>query len=276
MSGYHQYVHAGGYAAGGWTVYAPHTPATMSQTFSTVAGVTYTISFWAQNNGNAAPDNSLHVTWNGATVASIVDLAYRGPLPNYTEFTYTFTATSDTSTLTLALENRVNLMFVDEISVVQLPGTETTAGTISYTDDDVGETHTVSVSPSAAGYLGSFSAAVTTQSSGGSNGTVNWTFNVADADIQHLAGGEAITQTYTVTIDDGNGGTVSEDIEVVLTGADEAPILGTDGDDVLLERAGRNCSMVASAATFCLAAARPIPSSLMRTLSPMPARTSAT
>ncbi|MCO6406754.1 VCBS domain-containing protein [Hoeflea alexandrii] len=238
VSGYFQYVHSGGYAAGGWTVYSPYTPATMSQTFSTVAGVTYTISFWAQNNGNAAPDNSLHVTWNGATVASIVDLAYRGPLPNYTEFTYTFTATSDTSTLTLALENRVNLMFVDEISVVQLPGTETTAGTISYTDDDVGETHTVSVSPSAAGYLGSFSAAVTTQSSGGSNGTVNWTFNVADADIQHLAGGEAITQTYTVTIDDGNGGTVSEDIEVVLTGADEAPIPGTAGDDVLLGEGG--------------------------------------
>ncbi|GAB5460426.1 VCBS domain-containing protein [Hoeflea alexandrii] len=238
VSGYFQYVHSGGYAAGGWTVYAPHTPATMSQTFSTVAGVTYTISFWAQNNGNAAPDNSLHVTWNGATVASIVDLAYRGPLPNYTEFTYTFTATSDTSTLTLALENRVNLMFVDEISVVQLPGTETTAGTISYTDDDVGETHTVSVSPSAAGYLGSFSAAVTTQSSGGSNGTVNWTFNVSDADIQHLAGGETITQTYTVTIDDGNGGTVNEDIDVVLTGVDEAPILGTAADDVLLGEGG--------------------------------------
>lgn len=230
VSGHFQYVHSGGYAAGGWTVYAPHTPATMSQTFSTVAGVTYTISFWAQNNGNAAPDNSLHVTWNGATVASIVDLAYRGPLPNYTEFTYTFTATSDTSTLTLALENRVNLMFVDDISVVQLPGTETTDGTISFTDADVGETHTVSFVPSAAGYLGIFAAAVSTESSGGSVGTVDWTFNVADADIQHLAAGETVTQTYTVTIGDGNGGTVSEDIDVTLTGVNDAPVLaGLDG-----------------------------------------------
>ena len=230
VSGYFQYVHSGAYAAGGWSVYAPYAPATLSQTFSTVAGATYTISFWAQNNGNAAPDNSLNVTWNGASVASIVDLAYAGPLPNYTEFTYTFTATSDSSTLALAIENRVNYTFVDDISVVRLPGTETTSGTISFTDLDVGDTHTASFTPAGTGYLGSFAATVGAESSAGSTGTVNWTFNVADADIQHLAAGETVTQTYTVTIGDGNGGTVSEDIDVTLTGVNDNPTLtGLDG-----------------------------------------------
>jgi VCBS repeat-containing protein len=241
VSSYHYYVHSGVYGAGGTTFYTKDVPFTYSQSFGTVAGTTYTISFWVENKGFSSTgeiDNSVLVTWDGATVGSVIDLAYATGTSNFTEYSYTFTASSATSTLALAVTNNVGYTYIDDVSVVQLPGTETAAGTISFTDDDVGETHTVSFAPSAAGYFGTFSAALATESSGGSTGRVEWTFNVADADIQHLAAGETVSQIYTVTIDDGNGGTVSEDIEVVLTGADEAPILGTAGDDVLLGDAG--------------------------------------
>ncbi|MCZ4290483.1 beta strand repeat-containing protein [Hoeflea alexandrii] len=231
VSSYAPNVHSGGSAAGGWSVYSHDIPVTYSQTFNTVAGATYTIGFWAQNKGSGLPaDNSVLVTWDGATVGSVIDMPYGGSASNYTEFSYTFTATSSSSTLVFAVVNNVNYTFLDDVSVVQQPGTETTGGTISFTDADVGETHTVSFVPSAAGYLGIFAAAVSTESSGGSLGTVDWTFNVADADIQHLAAGETVTQTYTVTIDDGNGGTVSEDIDVTLTGVNDDPTLtGLDG-----------------------------------------------
>jgi VCBS repeat-containing protein len=241
VSSYHYYVHSGVYGAGWTTFYTKDVPFTYSQSFGTVAGTTYTISFWVENKGFSSTgeiDNSVLVTWDGATVGSVIDLAYATGTSNFTEYSYTFTASSATSTLALAVTNNVGYTYIDDVSVVQLPGTETAAGTISFTDDDVGETHTVSFAPSAAGYFGTFSAALATESSGGSTGRVEWTFNVADADIQHLAAGETVSQIYTVTIDDGNGGTVSEDIEVVLTGADEAPILGTAGDDVLLGDAG--------------------------------------
>jgi VCBS repeat-containing protein len=241
VSSYHYYIHSGVYGDGWTTFYTKDVPFTYSQSFGTVAGTTYTISFWVENKGFSSTgeiDNSVLVTWDGATVGSVIDLAYATGTSNFTEYSYTFTASSATSTLALAVTNNVGYTYIDDVSVVQLPGTETAAGTISFTDDDVGETHTVSFAPSAAGYFGTFSAALATESSGGSTGRVEWTFNVADADIQHLAAGETVSQIYTVTIDDGNGGTVSEDIEVVLTGADEAPILGTAGDDVLLGDAG--------------------------------------
>jgi VCBS repeat-containing protein len=221
VSSYHYYVHSGVYGAGGTTFYTKDVPFTYSQSFGTVAGTTYTISFWVENKGFSSTgeiDNSVLVTWDGATVGSVIDLAYATGTSNFTEYSYTFTASSATSTLALAVTNNVGYTYIDDVSVVQLPGTETAAGTISFTDDDVGETHTVSFAPSAAGYFGTFSAALATESSGGSTGRVEWTFNVADADIQHLAAGETVSQIYTVTIDDGNGGTVSEDIEVVLTG----------------------------------------------------------
>ncbi|WP_417435582.1 VCBS domain-containing protein [Hoeflea sp.] len=236
VSGYEYYVHSGGYGAGGTSYYINDVPFTCSQTFDTVAGVTYTVSFWVENKAYSATgaiDNSVLVTWDGATVGSVIDLAYATGKANFTEFSYTFTANSDTSTLALAVTNNVGYTYIDDISVVQLPGTEVASGTISFTDGDVGETHTASFTPSAAGYVGTFSAAVSTESSGGTPGTVDWTFDVADADIQHLAAGETVTQTYTVTIDDGNGGTVSEDIDVVLTGVNDAPVLNAALDPIV-------------------------------------------
>ena len=39
------------------------------------------------------------------------------------------------------------------------------------------------------------------------DGTVTWTYAVANAATQYLAVGQTATETFTVTIDDGHGGT---------------------------------------------------------------------
>ena len=37
---------------------------------------------------------------------------------------------------------------------------------------------------------------------------MGWSYSVADAAAQYLAAGQTVTETYQLTLDDGNGGTV--------------------------------------------------------------------
>ena len=64
------------------------------------------------------------------------------------------------------------------------------------------------------GYLGSFTLDPVDQP--GDN--VGWDFSVSDADLDALDEGEVVTQTYTVEIDDGNGGTATQDVTITITG----------------------------------------------------------
>ena len=50
-------------------------------------------------------------------------------------------------------------------------------------------------------------------------GQVDWTFSVPDADIDYLAKGEVVTQSYTITVNDGNGGSVDQQVTVTITGS---------------------------------------------------------
>ena len=52
-------------------------------------------------------------------------------------------------------------------------------------------------------------------------GTVGWTFTLDNALAQQLAAGQVITQTYTVTIDDQHGGTITQDVTVTITGTND-------------------------------------------------------
>jgi VCBS repeat-containing protein len=61
--------------------------------------------------------------------------------------------------------------------------------------------------------------------------TIGWTFTLADAAIDWLALGESLVQTYTVTIDDGNGGTVDQLVTVTITGTNDAPTIVAEATD---------------------------------------------
>ena len=55
--------------------------------------------------------------------------------------------------------------------------------------------------------------------------SVGWTFTLDDNDpiLQSLAAGQTITQVYTVTVMDNNGGTVTQDVTITITGTNDAP-----------------------------------------------------
>src|SRR5437016_1334831 len=52
------------------------------------------------------------------------------------------------------------------------------------------------------------------------DGTVTWSYDVADSAFDFVADGETLTLIYTATVDDGHGGVVSTPITVSIHGAD--------------------------------------------------------
>jgi VCBS repeat-containing protein len=105
------------------------------------------------------------------------------------------------------------------------------AGTVSFTDVDLTDTHSVSVTvPAGSNYLGTFTPTFTTatDATGGKTGTVGWTFTVADDATDSLAQGQTLTQTYTVTVDDGHGGIAKQDVVVTINGSNENPTVNVN------------------------------------------------
>ncbi len=107
-------------------------------------------------------------------------------------------------------------------------------GTLTFTDNDASDTHTATATPNDSGYVGTFTPTVDD-----ATGKVNWEFTVPDADIDHLAEGEILTQVYTVTVDDGNGGTATRDVTVTITGRNDGPVAAADSPVAV---AGQNAS----------------------------------
>src|SRR6185312_15607188 len=65
----------------------------------------------------------------------------------------------------------------------------------------------------------------------GLGGSQPWSFSAQDKNFDYLAAGEKLTLTYTVKVDDGNGGTVTQDVVVVVTGTNDTPAIAVAGSD---------------------------------------------
>src|SRR5262249_33749159 len=57
------------------------------------------------------------------------------------------------------------------------------------------------------------------------DGTVTWSYDVADSAFDFLADGETLTLTYTATVDDGHGGVVSTPFTVTVIGTNDVPTI---------------------------------------------------
>lgn len=114
-------------------------------------------------------------------------------------------------------------MILDSVNVSPAtgPATESTAGSMSFSDAETGDTHSASFLPNGSGYVGTFS--LDPVSEAGGTGSVAWHFTVDNADIQFLAQGQTLTQDYLVTIADNNGGSTTQDITVTIDGTNDAP-----------------------------------------------------
>ena len=64
-----------------------------------------------------------------------------------------------------------------------------------------------------------------TKAAGSSAGSVDLSFSAASTAFDYLAKGEVLTLTYTVAIDDGDGGITSQTFTITVTGTNDAPVL---------------------------------------------------
>ncbi|MDQ2082873.1 VCBS domain-containing protein, partial [Xanthobacteraceae bacterium Astr-EGSB] len=100
----------------------------------------------------------------------------------------------------------------------------TAKGVVPFLDVDLSDAHTVSVTSPEGGF-GTLEAVVAPDGTVDGQGAVSWTFAVDNAAIDHLADGQVVTQTYTLTLSDGEGGTATQDVTITITGTNDAPVV---------------------------------------------------
>ena len=216
----------GGSVAGAFATFPATNLGTLSQAIGDQAGATYKIDLFAIPTG-ASTGNTIKIQWDGTTVlaqSNVASIASLNPTSasQYVEYTADVTGTgSDLLAIVLGTGYYWN---VDDISVTQVttPGTEHQAGAITFTDADLGDSHTVTVTPGGSGYLGTFNT-TTVDSTGTGSGTVDWSFSVADSALASVAAQQTVVQTYTVSIDDHHGGVAQQNVTVDLFNPDHAP-----------------------------------------------------
>jgi VCBS repeat-containing protein len=122
--------------------------------------------------------------------------------------------------------------------------THQATGTIAFTDANLGDVHSVTVAPvgGGVGFLGTFTASnpPTDPATGDGTGSVSWTFQVANSALDSLAAGTVVTQNYTVTINDGAGGQVSQVVTITINGANDTPVITGTVTGTITEDAADN------------------------------------
>jgi VCBS repeat-containing protein len=148
------------------------------------------------------------------------------------EIDVTVTGTNDDAIISVAAGDHDAGVVTEDAHTT---GSETTSGTLSFSDVDLIDTHIVNAMPVGT-TLGTLTALKIADTSSGTGGSLEWTYEVANSAIQYLAAGEHKDETFTVSVFDGTS-TVTRDIVVTITGTNDAPVItadssGTDGTNV--------------------------------------------
>jgi VCBS repeat-containing protein len=209
----------------------------LEQDATTVAGQHYIVSFYVAGDIDASTD-SLTVFWDGAQILAQTDLA--GGFTKYT-FDLVGDATDPTTQLFFDFATDGSGLLVDQISITPTPGpaTETTSGSITFTDVETADTHTASFTPDGSGYVGTFSLDPVSESGG--SGSLAWHYSVDNADIQFLAQGQTLVQTYSVTVTDDHGASTLQTVTIAIDGTNDAP---TAVNDTVITDAGPNGTVI--------------------------------
>ena len=149
--------------------------------------------------------------------------------------TITITGTEDKPTITAAVAS-------GSVTEDSLP--TSASGTIDFADVDLTDSHTVSATPGGSGYLGTFTPIVST----GLNRRRHRPVTLEFRGRQRRAAsswptGQKLTQTYTVTVNDGHtGGTVDQLVTITITGTEDKPTITAHTDGAVTEDTNADAS----------------------------------
>jgi VCBS repeat-containing protein len=110
------------------------------------------------------------------------------------------------------------------------------AGVIRFTDADLADLHNAVVTgvaasgvtgglPGEAALLALLTTDTLAEPAGGEPGSLGWHFTATDEAFDYLAAGEIVTLTYAISIADGQGGEVLQDVTIIVTGSNDAPAI---------------------------------------------------
>ncbi|VVP99103.1 hypothetical protein PS934_02349 [Pseudomonas fluorescens] len=127
--------------------------------------------------------------------------------------------------VTICIGAQAGIVTEDADTTASTTDSLTASGTITFNDIDLSDTHTATFAPAAgnATHLGTFELSAVSEAANAANGSVQWTYNLSNAAAQYLAQGQTVTETYLVTINDGHGSSVAQNVTVTITGTNDAP-----------------------------------------------------
>ena len=114
------------------------------------------------------------------------------------------------------------------------PGSQMTTGVLDFQDVDLADVHSASFVEDGSGYLGTFAVSVTDSATGDGSGQVTWTFEADNSELESLGALDTLVQTYTVTVDDNQGGTDTEIVTVTIKGKND-PLFSENADTVVFD-----------------------------------------
>ncbi|MEO6841518.1 MAG: VCBS domain-containing protein [Bradyrhizobium sp.] len=174
--------------------------------------------------------------------------------------TVTITGTNDTPVLAADTSGANGLHAITEIAskTGDTTDVDSASGTLSFTDADLSDTHTVSQgTPTYLWSGGSLTTAQTdvltaaatlamtvTDSAHTGTGSVGFAYSAADNSFDFLAAGETLKVTYAVTVTDSHGISSAQPVTMTITGTNDAPALavdhsGANGLHTITELAGK-------------------------------------
>ena len=219
------------------TLTETNAPLTTSGTL-TISDVDSAATFVAQP-GTAGNYGQFSIGTNGAW-SYVADSAHNEFVAG-TTYTDTFTVSSTDGTatavtMTITGSNDDPVVAAADVTggateLVTPVGNLTDSGTISFSDVDLSDSHSIDPTITAsAGALGSLTASVTTQTSDmdGTAGVITWNYSVTASAVEYLGATDTKVESFTITLDDGHGGTVERTIEVTITGTNDGPVAVAD------------------------------------------------
>ncbi len=127
------------------------------------------------------------------------------------------------------------IAIVDVAGTITEGTTLTDSGSITFSDLDLTDTPTASEVTQSVTTALTLTAAqqtaiedaftISPDAGNTNNGTINWDYTITEAELDFLAAGETVTVVYTITVNDANGGTDTQDVTLSIIGANDAPVI---------------------------------------------------
>ena len=158
------------------------------------------------------------------------------------------TDTQDVTVTITGANDAPVIAVVDVAGSITEGATLTDAGSITFTDLDLTDTPTASEVTKSVTTALTLTAAqqtaiedafsISPDAGNTNNGTINWDYTITEGELDFLAAGETVTVVYTITVDDANGGTDTQDVTVTITGSTDAPVIAVVDVDASITEGG--------------------------------------